>query len=140
MSDLLSRLHPSVTVRFRRDELHVTGATEFRAAPVIWFNQRGQVAAIGAGDWDTDPMLQRVGLLDNEGCFRVIDDQRSPPVLFLRYALAMVRRNQWTLAPLVIFVDEICSSADTTAAIERRYQAFSRAAVRAGAWRVERGA
>lgn len=35
MGDLLTRLHPSVIVRVARDELHVTGATEFRAAPVI---------------------------------------------------------------------------------------------------------
>lgn len=60
--------------------------------------------------------------------------------MFLRYAFAMVRRNQWGLAPRVTLLDEAGSGTDTAAAVERRCEAFRQAAMRAGAWRVERGA
>jgi hypothetical protein len=137
MTDLLSRAHPCISVCARRDEFLFTGATEFRAAPVIWFNERGQVAAVGQGHWSADRVLQRVDLLNHEGCLRLPDGEQSPAVLFLRYAFVLVRPSRWALAPRVIFVDAMASAADTSAATQRRLEAFRQAATRAGAWRVE---
>jgi hypothetical protein len=131
---------PPITVRARRDEFLFTGASEFRTAPVIWFNERGQVAAVGEGHWSANRLLQRVDLLNHEGSLRLPEDAQSPAVLFLRYAFVLVRPSRWTLAPCITFVDAIASSTDTSAAIQRRLDAFRQAATRAGAWRVESGA
>jgi hypothetical protein len=140
MRDLLSRWRPTIRVHARLDELFFVGTSEYGAAPVIWFNERGQVAAVGEGQWSSGHTLRRVRLTSAEGCFGMDGDAAHAAALFLRYAFEVATPGGWLrFAPLVVFVDEIASDRESRSAGERRAVAFHRVAMLAGASRVESG-
>src|SRR4051812_15932993 len=89
-------------------EIEFTGNDRFSAAPVVWFNEGGQVAAIGEGEWSTRRRLRRVDIVDDDGCFVGHGSTGVAGVLFLRYAFAMAsRRTSWiNLAPRIVVVSD----------------------------------
>jgi hypothetical protein len=136
-----SSLRPRIRVFVRLDELVFTGRTEFTVAPIIWFNDAGQVAAVGNEDGrPAFKRLRRVDVLRRDQVLARDGEQGKAAILLLRYAMAMVLSkpaNQYWFRPIIDYVEDDGALRDVRRARGERIEAFRVVARRAGAHHVE---
>lgn len=135
-----SSLRPRIRVLVRRDELVFTGRTEFTVSPTIWFNEAGQVAAVGKEDGPAFKHLRRVDVMQDEQVLACDGEQGRAAVLLLRYAMAVVLSrpaSQFWARPTIEYIEDERSLRDCRRARGDRIQAFTVLARHAGASRVE---
>jgi hypothetical protein len=127
-------------VLVRRDELVFTGHTEFTVAPIVWFNEAGQVAAVGQAEGSALGQLRRVDLLSRDQALAWEGEQGKAAVLLLRYAFALVLladTRRYVFRPIVEYSEDADALRDFRRSRGERIEAFGILARRAGALRVE---
>jgi hypothetical protein len=139
MPDFFAPLRPVIAVTASRNELVFESRSVFKAAPVIWFNEAGQVAAVGE---DTDRRfahLRRVDLVDADGVLAETGDARDAAVKFLRYAFVYATLShplRGFLRPHVTYAEDYCSFPSRGTSPTRREAAFAALARDVGVWKV----
>lgn len=140
MSRGWSALRPRVRVLVRRDEFVFLGRKEFTAAPILWFNEAGQVAAVGKEGGRPFKRLRRVDLVRQDQVLACEGEQGKAAELFLRYAITLVLLGDWRrswIRPIVEYREDDRSLRDLRGARDERIEAFTVLARRAGALRLE---
>jgi hypothetical protein len=73
--------------------MHFTGTDVFVAAPIVWFNAAGQVAAVGACAEASACGYRRVDLVRRGDVLAETGELGRAAELFLRYSLSMAVRH-----------------------------------------------
>ena len=134
-----SRWRPHITVTVSRTCLRVAYVDCLIAAPVVWFNRKGLVAAVGEDPVAAALGYARVDLCDNHGVLRTSGTAGRASELFLRYAFAFAKGRPAGLG-LSLFPDvsyqEDDSWADDELRQDARAAAFKQVARRLNVHRV----
>ena len=139
MNRWLSALRPSIRLLARQDEFVFVGRSEFKVAPILWYNDQGQVAAVGNETGRAYSHLRRVDLLRQDQVLGCEGEQGKAAVLFMRYAIAVVLEGeplrQW-LRPRLQYCEDDRSLSEFGRSRDERIRAFGTVARRAGVVRV----
>lgn len=137
MMDVLARFRPHIRVTAHRDAYVFVARAEFRSAPYLWVNYRGQIAAIGESESAAARReLRRVDLVMRGGALHTDGETGHHAAIFLKYAFLVVLKDhplRSRLAPRVTFVDAAGVPGESPALDAVRRTAFRAAARAAGA-------
>lgn len=131
----LSRRRPHIAVTASRTCLRVASIDTLVAAPVVWFNGKGLVAAVGEEPKAAALGHARVDLCDHYGVLRTTGSVGRASELFFRYAFAFAKGPSTGLVLLLapdVSYQEDDSWADDPVRRSARAAAFQEVARRLG--------
>ena len=131
----LSRRRPQITVTASRTCLRVASIDALVAAPVVWFNGEGLVAAVGEEPRAAALGFARVDLCDRYGALGTTGTVGRASELFLRYAFAFAKGPSTGLVLLLapdVSYQEDDSWEDDSVRRSARAAAFQQVARRLG--------